>query len=259
MERNVLIKISYDGSCFHGWQIQNNGYTVQECFQDSIKKIIGSCPDIKACSRTDTGVHARVFCISMHIDTPVTNGRLKTALNHFFPDSVSCLSVEDVPDDFHARYSCLGKEYEYVIWNNEVKNPFLNGRALHYWYPIDDRKLNLAASYFLGAHDFTSFCTQDSRKMGDMVRTVYESKVERDGDFVRFTVAADGFLYNMVRIMVGTLLKVQQNKIKPEDIPLIFEKKDRRFAGGTAEPQGLYLNRVFYSKKEIETISQIEI
>lgn len=250
MERNVLIKIAYDGSYFHGWQIQNNAHTVQECFQKALYKIIGTTPDIKACSRTDTGVHAKVFCISVVIDNPILNHRLTGALNHFLPDYVVCLSCEDVPMDFHARYSCKGKEYKYIIHNSEIRDPFLTNKALHYWYPIDYEKLNEAASHFVGTHDFSSFCTVDSRKRDNLVRTVYTSKVEKQDDKVIFTVSADGFLYNMVRIMVGTLIKVQQGGIDPKDIPMILEKKDRALAGPTAPPCGLYLNRVFYEEIE---------
>lgn len=244
--RNVLIKIAYDGSCFHGWQVQENAHTVQAEFQEALRKILGKSPDIKACSRTDTGVHAKVFCISAVVDNPITNERLRGALNHFLPDSICCLSCTEVPMDFHARYSCKGKEYVYLIHNSEIRDPFLRDRALHYWYKIDEELLNRAAGYFVGTHDFTSFCTLDARKNDDLVRTVQYASVKRDGDKVLFTVAADGFLYNMVRIMVGTLLRVQQGKLKPEDIPVILEKKDRKFAGPTAPACGLYLNRVFY-------------
>jgi tRNA pseudouridine38-40 synthase len=249
--RNVLVKIAYDGSYFHGWQVQNNAVSVQECFQTALGKILGECPDIKACSRTDTGVHAKVFCISMIIDNPISNERLVGALNHFMPSHVVCLSCEDVPLDFHARYSCLGKEYVYEIWNNQFRDPFLVGKALHCWYEIDENKLNEAAAHYVGTHDFTSFCTVDSRKQDNMVRIVYESKVHRVGDKVFFTVAANGFLYNMVRIMMGTLLKVQQGKISPDDIPHIIESKSRKLAGPTAPACGLYLNRVFYSPGDI--------
>lgn len=250
--RNVLIKIAYDGSKFHGWQIQENAMTVQECFQTAMGKILGSCPDIKACSRTDTGVHARVFCISVKLDNPISNERLMGALNHFLPPYTACLSCEDVPEDFHARYSCKGKEYVYEIWNSRVRNPFLDGKALHYWYDIDEELLDRAAKKYIGTHDFKSFCTLDARDPGDLVRTVYEAKVHREGDKVFFTVAADGFLYNMVRIMVGTLLHVQQGKFSPEDIPKIIDGKDRKLAGPTAPACGLYLNKVFYSDDEIK-------
>ena len=129
---------------------------------------------------------------------------------------------------------------------SSIRDPFLDGYAHHYWYALDEKQLNEAAKHYIGSHDFTSFCTLDQRKMGDMVRTVTEAKVERAGDMVLFTVSADGFLYNMVRIMVGTLLRVAQGKFQPEDIPHILEAKNRKMAGPTAPPCGLYLNRVFY-------------
>ena len=239
--RNVLIKLAYDGSYFHGWQIQENAMTVQECFQTAMAKILGSCPDIKACSRTDTGVHARIFCVSVHIDNPITNERLKGALNHFLPEHMACLGCEEVPDDFHARYSCLGKEYVYEIWNTEVRDPFLKNKALHYWYHLDEEELNRAAAHYVGTHDFTSFCTLDARKSDDLVRTVYKAKVHREGDKVFFTVAADGFLYNMVRIIAGTLIKVGQGAMEPEKIPEILAAMDRQAAGPTAPPGGLTL------------------
>lgn len=248
MERNILLTITFDGSKFHGWQVQNNAFTVQECFQNALTKILGKCPDIKACSRTDTGVHAKRFCISMIIDNPITNYRLIGALNHFLPHSIAVLKIEDVPMGFHARYSCTGKEYVYEIWNSRIRDPFLENRALHFWYDIDEKELDRAAKYYIGTHDFTSFCSVDARDKGDLTRTVYDAKVERNGDMVRFTVSADGFLYNMVRIMVGTLLKVQEKKFKPEDVEKIINSKNRMYAGTTAQPHGLYLNRVFYKE-----------
>lgn len=246
MERNFLIKLSYDGARYHGWQIQENALTVQEVFQDALYKITGLREDIKACSRTDTGVHAREFCVSLKTESPIAPERLLAALNHYLPEDVAVKSCEPVPLDFHARYSCQGKEYVYQIWNHPVRDPFLAGRALHYWYPIDEELLDRAAKAYVGCHDFSSFCTLDKREKGDLTRTVTTSKVERAGDLVTFTVAADGFLYNMVRIMVGTLLRVQQGKFTPEDIPGIIQAKDRKAAGPTAPAWGLYLNRVFY-------------
>ena len=150
--------------------------------------------------------------------------------------------------DFHARYSCLGKEYIYKIWNEPVRNPFLRNRALHYWYPLDLSRMNEAAAHYIGKHDFTSFCTSDARDRGDMCRTVTRAGIQRDGGLVTFTVAADGFLYNMVRIMVGTLLYVAQGTLQPEQIPEILAARDRTAAGPTAPPCGLYLNRVFYGE-----------
>lgn len=253
MERNLLLKIQYDGSGYHGWQIQENARSVQGAFQEALKNVLGVQPDIKACSRTDTGVHAREFCLSMKLDHSIPEERLVGALNHFLPEDMAVLSCQAVPSDFHARYSCKGKRYVYEIHNSAVRDPFLRGRALHYYHPIDEKRLNAAAQHFLGSHDFTSFCTLDRREIGDFTRTVTESHVTRTGDMVRFTVAADGFLYNMVRIMTGTLLAVQQGRFEPEDIPGIIESRSRKAAGSTAPAHGLYLEKVFYDPSDLST------
>ena len=244
--RNLLVTISYDGRQFHGWQIQQNAVTVQEVFQSALQKIIGNDFDVKGCSRTDSGVHANMYCISVKTSHPILPQRLKAALNRWLPKSVAVLECIEKELDFHARYSCKSKEYIYKIWNSEVRNPFLDGYALHYRYPIDEKLLHTASQAFVGTHDFTSFCTLDSREKGDMMRTVKSFSVTRDKELVTMLVEADGFLYNMVRIMVGTLLRVQQGKINPDEIPAIIEKKDRKFAGPTAQPCGLYLNKVNY-------------
>ena len=246
MQRNLLLKLAYDGTRYHGWQIQENAVTVQQVFQEALCKVTGRQEDLKACSRTDTGVHAREFCVSLKTESPIPEERLVAALNHYLPQDMAVRSCQRVGEDFHARYSCKGKEYCYEIWNHPVREPFLAGRALHYWYPIDEALLDQAAQHYLGSHDFSSFCTLDKRERGDLTRRVFTSRVERRGDLVVFTVGADGFLYNMVRIMVGTLLRVQQGKFSPEDIPGILEAKDRKAAGPTAPACGLYLNRVFY-------------
>lgn len=244
--RNLLITIQYDGVNLHGWQIQKNALSVQEVFQDSLLKIIQDVPDIKGCSRTDSGVHANMYCISMKISHKISCERLKLALNRYLPSCIVCLSVEERDDNFHARYSCIGKEYIYLVWNGKVRNPFYEGHALFYRYDLDEEKLNKAAQYYVGKHDFTSFCTKDSRKKDDLSRTVKYFNVVRDGDFVKFTVAADGFLYNMVRIMVGTLLKIASGQFDEDCIPNIIYQKNRKYAGPTAPACGLYLNKVFY-------------
>ena len=244
--RNLLLTISYDGKCFHGWQIQQNALTVQEVFQAALAKIIGDSFDVKGCSRTDSGVHANMYCVSVKTAHPIPCERLKAALNRWLPLSVAVLGCREVGADFHARYSCKSKEYVYKIWNAQVRSPFLDGYALHYRYPLDERLLNEAAQAYVGLHDFTSFCTPDKREQGDLRRNVLHFSVTRDGDMVTMRVEADGFLYNMVRIMVGTLLRIAQGKIAPYGIPAIIERRDRQFAGPTAPPCGLYLNKVKY-------------
>lgn len=244
--RNLLLNITYDGSAYHGWQIQENARTVQGVFQEALYKATGAREDIKGCSRTDTGVHARMFCVSLKTGSAIPAARFPAALNHWLPEDIAVKDCREVGEDFHARYSCKGKEYCYEIWNHPVREPFLRGRALHYWHPIDEALLDAAARQYMGRHDFTSFCTLDRREKGDLTRTVTDAKVERRGDLVVFTVAADGFLYNMVRIMAGTLLEVQQGRLRPEEITRVIEARDRRAAGPTAPACGLYLNRVFY-------------
>ena len=244
--------LQYCGKNLHGWQIQENAVTVQEVFQEALFQIIHERPDIKGCSRTDSGVHANMYCVSMKIDHPITNDHLMLAMNRYLPDDVAVLDVRDVPDDFHARYSCKGKEYVYKVWNSRVRNPFLQGMSLHYRYDMDTEALDREAQAFVGTHDFTSFCTLDKREKGDFTRTVKYFKVEREGNLVTFTVAADGFLYNMVRIMVGTLLAIGQGRIPFGSLADIIEAENRKAAGPTAPPWGLYLNRVFYDLKDFE-------
>lgn len=244
--RNLKITISYSGKDLHGWQIQKNAMTVQQHFQEAVKQVLGLVPDIKGCSRTDTGVHANMYVISMKTTHKITCERLKAALNRYLPLSIVVNDVCEVDINFHARYSAKGKRYVYKILNTEVRDPFCDGYALHYRYPIDVDMLNSASQAYVGKHDFTSFCTLDKREMGDMCRTVKSFSVKREGKFVYMTVEADGFLYNMVRIMVGTLLKIQQGKLSADSIPDIIAQKNRKAAGPTAPPCGLYLDEVFY-------------
>lgn len=244
--RNLKITISYDGKDLHGWQIQKNAVTVQQRFQEAVFSVLGYIPDIKGCSRTDTGVHAKMYVISMKTDHKITCERLKGALNRYLPLCIAVKDVCEVDEDFHARYSTKGKRYVYKILNTEVRDPFCEGYALHYRYPIDVEMLNKSAQAYVGKHDFTSFCTLDKREKGDFCRTVESFSVYREGDFVYMTVQADGFLYNMVRIMVGTLLKIQQGKLAPDSIPWILEQENRKEAGPTAPACGLYLDEVFY-------------
>mgnify|MGYP000847425469 CR=1 FL=1 len=244
--KNLLLTIRYLGSRYHGWQVQQNAVTVQQVFQDALEKVLGERPDVKGCSRTDAGVHALEFCISFQTECRIPCGRLIGALNHFLPQDIAVLACHEVPLTFHARYSCTGKQYVYQILNRRVRDPFLQDRTLHYWYEMNLERLNSAASCFLGSHDFTSFCAEDAREPGNMTRTVAESKWSRNGDIVRFTVAADGFLYHMVRIMVGTMLWVAQGRLEPEDMSRILDTRNRAAAGPTAPPQGLYLQKVFY-------------
>lgn len=244
--RNLLITIRYDGKKYHGWQIQKNALSVQEVFQAALYKLINEKMDIKGCSRTDTGVHAYMYCISVQTHSTIPCDRFTFAINKFLPNDIAATSCVEVPLDFHARYSCKGKEYIYKILNQQMRDPFLDKYVYHYWYPLDEKTLNITAKHFIGTHDFTSFCTLDNRKPKNLIRTVKNCSVYRHGNMVEIKVSADGFLYNMIRIMVGTLLLVAKGKLQPDDIPAILHAKDRSKAGPRVPAYGLYLNKVFY-------------
>lgn len=250
----VLLHLSYLGTNYCGYQVQPNGVTVQQKLNEAAKQLFGYDCDIVGCSRTDSGVHANEFCATVtkkkenSLCTNIPTEKIPQALTHWLPEDISVFAAEEVGEDFHPRYDVKYKEYVYKIWNSPVRDPFTQGRAWHCPKKIDDDGLSLmksAAAQYVGKKDFCSFMAADS-KVEDTVREVFEAEVEREGNLITFRVRADGFLYNMVRIFVGTLIDVAYGKLEPEDIPKIIEQKDRRAAGSTAPPHGLYLNKVEY-------------
>ena len=244
--RNFKLTISFCGTAYHGFQRQEGGLrTIQGELERGIYKLIGERAAVNGCSRTDAGVHAYEFVLNVFLENTIDCRGLQYGLNGVLPPDISVLKAEEAPEDFHARYSCKGKEYVYLIHNSEIKSPFLADRAYRSWYPIDEKKLDRAAKDFIGTQDFKSFCAASCDKE-ITVRTIFDYNVTREGDIVKFTVGGDGFLYNMVRITVGTLLFINDGKLAEDSIPKIIASKDRRLAGKTVPPQGLYLNRVFY-------------
>lgn len=243
--RNLLLTLSYDGRAYCGWQIQKNAPTVQGELQRALTEAFGDRPDIKGCSRTDSGVHAREFCVSMKTDSRIPCERVPTALNTRLPRDIAVRSCHEVEDSFHARYSALGKRYEYLILNTPVRDPFYRGLALHHPYPLDESLLSRCAGAFIGRHDFAAFQASGS-SVRDTVRTVSDCNVRREGELVIFSVTADGFLYNMVRIMVGTLLSVSAGRLTEDELPEVILSRRRERAGVTAPPDGLYLDKVYY-------------
>lgn len=243
--RNLLLTLAFDGTEYHGWQVQSNAITVQQTLQDAWEQICSVRDNVVGCSRTDAGVHANMFCCNIRTQSPTECGKLVTALNAVLPKDIAVLSCEEVAFEFHARYDCSSKEYIYRLWNSPVRSPFYEGYAWHYKYHLDEEMLDACAKQFIGRHDFTSFCAAGS-SVEDNTRTVFASGVERYGDEVIFRVEADGFLYNMVRIMTGTLIGVAGGKINSEEITDIINSRDRARAGITAPAHGLYLNKVNY-------------
>jgi len=244
--RTIKMKISYRGTHYHGFQRQPNAQTIQGALERQLSRILNGQTAVYGCSRTDTGVHANEFVLHFHTEREIRCKNLVRALNGYLPDDISVLTAEDVPEHFHARFDCRGKEYLYRIHCHESKNPFMTDLAFHYRRPLDLEKMKEAAQAVVGTHDFHSFCAQATPET-DCVRTIYGTHLERNGADVRFYIRGDGFLYNMVRIFVGTLLDINEDVSPSTAMPQILEAKNRLAAGRTAMAHGLYLNRVFYS------------
>ncbi len=246
--RNIKICIAYNGTAYHGWQRQNNNITIQQIVEECIGKITNSKITAHGCSRTDAGVHAREFYISFRTESVIPCEGLMRAMNKMLPDDIAVLSCEDADEDFHARFSAAGKEYVYVVNNAPHKDVFGGKLALFYPYPLDEKRLDRAAKLFVGTHDFAAFCKAEAKEhLTSTVRTVNSFDVTRDGDRVLFTVSGNGFLHNMVRIMVGTLIYINEGKRSEEDIKRSLETGVRETAGITIPPHGLYLNKVIYT------------
>lgn len=243
--KRLLFCISYNGSAYHGWQIQKNSLTVQKVVQDAIEKVIGFRNDIVACSRTDAGVHANNFFFHMDSDFKITPCNMRRAVSGYLPLDIEIKSVIEVDSSFHARYSAKSKEYVYKIWNSKIRNPFLNNLVWNYDRCLNLDRINLAAEELIGEYDFTSFCSVKS-DVKDKVRTLYNIEVLKNENMVSFKLVGNGFLHNMVRIIVGTLVNVSEGLIDPMAMYDIINKKDRKSAGRTAPPYGLYLNNVNY-------------
>ena len=242
-------KIKYLGTHFHGFQVQPTERTVQGTLCDALEEALGCRASVTGCSRTDAGVHANEFCLV--IDAPgatVPPSKLPVAIARFLPNDLSLFWAKECDGEFHPRYDVKEKEYLYRIMNQKVYDPFEFGRAWFLPREIDCARLermNLAAKHFIGKMDFSTFMAEGSDVV-DTVRNVTHLSVEKNGDLIGIKIRADGFLYNMVRIIVGTLVEVAFGRIDPNDIPKIISSCNRKNAGMTAPAEGLYLNRVFY-------------
>ncbi len=250
----ILLNLSYVGTAYCGYQVQKNGISIQQKLNEAAKSLFGFDCDIVGCSRTDRGVHANMFCATVSkkgensIASTIPEGSLAQAFNSYLPGDICVKSAKYVDDSFHARYDVKYKEYVYKIYTARIPDPFLFGRVWHYGREFSDetlQKMSEGARAFVGKHDFSAFMASGS-SVSDTVREVVSARVVRNGDLVEFYVAADGFLYNMVRIMTGTLVAVAEGKINPSDIGEIIARGDRSRAGMTAPADGLYLNKVEY-------------
>lgn len=249
--RTLKMTIAYRGTRYHGFQRQPNAHTVQEELETHLSRVLNGKTITYGCSRTDTGVHANEFVLHFYTEREIRCKNLVRAMNGYLPDDISVLACEDAPSDFHARFQCAGKEYLYRIHNHESKDPFSTDLAFHYRRPMDAELMHHAAQAMVGTQDFHSFCAQ-ARPDTDCVRTIYAASVERQGNAVLVRIRGNGFLYNMVRIFVGTLIDINEGVFAPDALGGIIAAKDRLAAGRTAMAHGLYLNRVFYDAAAIE-------
>ena len=246
--RNIALRLSYDGSAYHGWQVQKNEISVAETLETALTKICGHPVKTVGCGRTDAGVHALRYCANFRTDCRIPIDRFPLAVNSRLPGDVSVSDAVEAPEDFNAIGSCLKKEYIYRILNSAVPDPFLQKRACFYPQRLDLSLMQQAARAFEGTHDFKAV-----RSLGTetktTVRTVYWCRAEKEGDLITISICADGFLYNMCRAMVGTMVYASYGKLLPEEIPQLLQIGDRRLTGPTMPPQGLYLNRIWYEGK----------
>lgn len=240
-----LMKIKFDGTVYHGWQVQNNAKTVQEQVQDALESFMKYRPNVTGCSRTDSGVHAKEYCFHFDCDLKISEQGFVKAINTKLPQDIAAFSCKEVSDDFHSRYSVKSKKYEYYFYDGEVRDPFYSKFSWFVKNKLDEKQLDKAAKQYIGKYDFSGFCSSGS-SVEDTVRTVFDAGVKRCSDTVVFYVEADGFLYNMVRIMAGTLYYVSLGKINEDEIEDIILSKNRNRAGVTAPPQGLFLSKVNY-------------
>lgn len=243
--------IAYDGTAFAGYQVQPARRTVQSELEDALGKMHKSQKvKVIASGRTDAGVHAKGQVIHFDSLNDFPPDNWQKALNALLPADIAVLAVNQVSNDFHARFDPRGKEYRYMITRGKMRDPFTRNYAYHYPYLLDLNAIREAIPYLLGTHDFTSFCATNTNVV-DKVRTIHQIDVLEDGESLVLRFVGTGFLYNMVRILVGTLLEVGSGKRKASDIQGILEKKDRQYAGKTAPAHGLYLWEVFYESTNL--------
>lgn len=246
MQRYKCI-ISYDGSGFSGYQVQPNKRTVQLELESVLAKMHkGKQVKVAGSGRTDAGVHAKGQVIHFDSALPIPEHKWEMALNSMLPSDISVLAVEKASESFHARFDAAGKEYRYQLHLSSKRDPFQRNFAYQYPYPLDVEAMKEASLSFYGTHDFTSFCSAKTEVV-DKVRTIELIDFVRDGDLLTLRFVGNGFLYNMVRILVGTLLEVGAGERKPSEMAEILSGKDRRLSGKTAPAHGLYLWEVFYN------------
>lgn len=237
----------YVGTAYHGWQVQKNDITVAETLEKALSTVV--CHPVKAvgAGRTDAGVHAETYIANFHTTSSIPCDRIPLAVNTRLPEDIVVVKATEVPDDFNAIGSCLKKEYTYRIYNSRIRNAFHVNRAWFYPKRLDESVMQRAADCFVGTHDFAAVQTVGTN-VKSTVRTVHYFDISRTGELIECRVCANGFLYNMVRAMVGTCVYAAEGKFLPEAVTDILEGRNRTDAGPTAPPGGLYMTNLWYNE-----------
>jgi len=244
--RNIKLTLRFDGTAYCGWQRQQNGMSVQQRVEEAIEEVCGAYSFLEGCGRTDAKVHALCYTANFSTDTKIPSEKLHLALNTKLPDDIRVLSAEDADEDFHSRFSAVKKIYRYEISTSRIFDPFLINRVWNFPFELDIEKMKQEAKSFVGTHDFSGFMASGGQ-VKTTIRTVFSAEVFEESGRIIFEVCGDGFLYNMVRIMAGTLACIGAGRIT-EPLSSIIKSCDRGRAGITAPPQGLYMKKVYYGE-----------
>ena len=248
--RNIALILMYNGAAYHGWQVQKTEISVAQTLERGLSMVCGGPVKVTGCGRTDAGVHAEHYVANFRTDSRIPVERLPFAANTHIPEDIVVKAAYEVAEDFNAIGSCIKKEYTYRIYNSRIKNPFYVDRAYFYPKRLDEAVMDRAARMFEGTHDFAAVRSVGTN-VRSTVRTIHYCRVTRNGELLELKVCADGFLYNMVRAITGTVLYAAEGKLTPEDIPVILDSGNRTLAGPTAPPGGLYLTRVWYEDERL--------
>ncbi|NLJ79371.1 MAG: tRNA pseudouridine(38-40) synthase TruA [Tissierellia bacterium] len=245
--RNIKLTIEYDGSNYVGWQIQENGISIQEEMEGAIHRVTGEDITLIGSGRTDSGVHAMGQVANFKTSSTIPANRFKFAINNNLPGDIVILRSEEVPMHFHSRYDAIGKRYRYMIYNSRTPTALYRNLLYHVSYDLNYDEMQEAVDFFKGTHDFTSFMVARNY-VETAVRTITDISLDVNGGMICLIIEGNGFLYNMVRIIAGTIVDIGRGKLNAADIPDIIDSKHRKAAGHTAPSQGLYLERVYYPK-----------
>lgn len=243
--KNVKLTIEYDGTNYSGWQRQNNALTIQQTIEEVLNSITGENQRITGSSRTDAGVHARGFVGNFMTDSPIPSSKFRDVLNSKLPNDIVIIKSEEVEIDFNARFNSKGKTYSYTILNRKQRPAIGRNYVYHFKRDLNIEAMKLAANCFIGTHDFEAFKSSGGNTK-TTVRTISDLNIKIDGDSIIFLITGDGFLYNMVRIIVGTIIEVGIGRIRPETIKDIILSKKREKAGPCIPASGLCLEKVYY-------------